>query len=130
MSNTPSSLETEGGPQVSCPPSPAYNQQTRVVSLAERLARARSINQVDINLKAILDSNTRAFFEVFSRQIQLIKSRLPDLDGDRVTVFDRVLLLLTNDGVELNTAPAIMYFFEEFLGISANSETRCKYEVF
>lgn len=58
------------------------------------------------------------FLEVFARQANLIKSRCQSFDDGHVTVYDKVLLKLTENGNIFDSVAAQEYFCEEFLGIS------------
>ncbi len=58
------------------------------------------------------------FYEVFARQANLIKSRCQSFEDCHVTVYDKVLLCLTNNGNRFDNAAAQEYFCEEYLGIS------------
>ena len=62
------------------------------------------------------------FFEVFSRQANLIKSRCQSFDDGHVTVYDKVLLSLTENGNRFDSVAAQEYFCEEFLGISRDGD--------
>ncbi len=61
------------------------------------------------------------FYEVFARQANLIKSRCQSFDYCHVTVYDRVLLCLTDNGNRFDNAAAQEYFCEEFLGINKDA---------
>ncbi|KAF7510367.1 hypothetical protein GJ744_006863 [Endocarpon pusillum] len=58
------------------------------------------------------------FYEVIARQANLIKSRSQSFADGHVTVYDKVLLCLTDNGNRFDNAAAQEYFCEEFLGIS------------
>jgi hypothetical protein len=58
------------------------------------------------------------FLEAFTRQANLIKSRCQAFDDCHVTVYDKVLLMLTDNGNRFDSPAAQEYFCEEFLGIS------------
>jgi hypothetical protein len=58
------------------------------------------------------------FYEVFARQANLIKSRCQDFEDGYVSIFDKVLLELTDNGNVFDSVPAQEYFCEEYLGIS------------
>lgn len=58
------------------------------------------------------------FLEVFARHANLIKSRCQSFDDGHVTVYDKVLLGLTDNGNRFDSVAAQEYFCEEFLGIS------------
>lgn len=56
----------------------------------------------------------------FERRLNLIKSRSQAFQDSHVTVFDKVLLQLTQNGSHLGHPAAIQYFCEEFLAIPTN----------
>ena len=58
------------------------------------------------------------FLEAFARQANLIKSRIQSFDVGHVTVYDKVLLKLTDNGNRFDSIAAQEYFCEEFLGTS------------
>ncbi len=62
------------------------------------------------------------FFEVFARQANLIKSRCQSFDDGHVTVYDKVLLGLTENGNRFDSAASQEYFCEEFLGVSRDGD--------
>jgi hypothetical protein len=64
----------------------------------------------------------RLFLEVFSRHIQLLKSRSQAFEDAHVTVYDKALLTLTRNGNQLDSPAAIQYFCEEFLGIDTSGD--------
>jgi len=81
------------------------------------LAQAQKVTQLDPQVNAILSLNRGAFFETFSRRVELVKSRSQAFQDCHVTVFDKVLLILTENGKDLDNTAAISYFCEEHLGI-------------
>jgi len=90
------------------------------------LAQVQQVDQLDPSINAILSVNRVAFFDTFSRRVQLIKSRSQAFQDSHVTVFDKVLLVLTQNGKELDTAAAISYFCEEHLGIPKDAPSAQK----
>lgn len=84
---------------------------------------ALDIDQLSSSLQQTIKDNQAAFFNTFQRQINLIKSRSQVFSNHQVTVFDKTLLILTEDGAVLNKPAAIAFFCEEFLGISPNSSS-------
>jgi len=77
--------------------------------------RAREVNTIDPDIEVIISEHRGAFTSTFSRRIALIQSRSQAWKDNHVTVFDKVLLLLTRNGNELDTPAAIAYFCKEFL---------------
>jgi hypothetical protein len=57
------------------------------------------------------------FSQIFTRQIELLKSRSQAFEDCHVTVYDKTLLTLTRNGNDLENPTAIVYFCEEYLGI-------------
>lgn len=93
------------------------------------LRQAQQIDHLDPIFDAIVSNNPDAFFDGFSRKVELIKSRTQAFEVCHVTVFDKVLLALTQNGNDLNTAPAISYFCDEFLGIPSGMSLSRKDEI-
>lgn len=87
----------------------------------ELLAHARTVDCLDPRVGTFIAANRTDFFTTFSRQVNLIRSRSQAFQDCHVTVFDKVLLELTQNGANLDNAPAIHYFCEEFLAIPTNT---------
>ena len=64
----------------------------------------------------------RLFLEVFSRHIELLKSRSQAFEDGHVTVYDKALLNLTHNGNDLDNPHAIQYFCEDFLGVDTSGD--------
>lgn len=64
----------------------------------------------------------RRFMEVFSRHIELLKSRSQAFEDCHITVYDKALLNLTRNGNDLDSPHAIQYFCEDFLGIDTSGD--------
>ncbi|KAM5476991.1 hypothetical protein MauCBS54593_000262 [Microsporum audouinii] len=62
------------------------------------------------------------FNHVFEHHICLIRSRSQDLEDARITVYDKALLILTNNGSSLSHFGAIELFKDEVLGIRKESD--------
>ena len=90
------------------------------------LAQVQKNDRLDPVIKAIVTVNQDAFFETFSRRVELIKSRSQAFQDCHVTIFDKVLLILTQNGRELGNAAAISYFCEEHLGIPSSAASTLK----
>lgn len=58
------------------------------------------------------------FLEVFARQANMIKSRMQSFEDCHVTVYDKALLKLTDNGNRFDMEGAQEFFCEEYLGIS------------
>lgn len=101
--------------------SPQHNAtpEDEVQSLIEQ---ARTVAHVDETIAKELSLKTKAFFNIFGRQVELIKSRSQAFEDCHVTVYDKVLLALTDNGNHLSHPAAIMYFCEEYFGIGYQDE--------
>jgi hypothetical protein len=64
----------------------------------------------------------RLLLDVFSRHIELLKSRSQAFEDGHITVYDKALLNLTRNGNDLESPHAIQYFCEDFLGIDTSGD--------
>lgn len=87
----------------------------------ELLAHARTVKSLSPTIKLFVTTHHDAFFKTFERRINLIRSRSQAFQDSHVTVFDKVLLELTQNGDFLDHPAAIQYFCEEFLAIPTNT---------
>ena len=62
------------------------------------------------------------FLEVFARQANMIKSRMQSFEDCHVTVYDKALLRLTDNGNRFDMEGAQEFFCEEYLGISKDGD--------
>lgn len=85
------------------------------------LAQARTVDKIDPTVHSFISSNRKAFLEVFSRRVSLIKSRSQSFQDCQVTIFDKALLELTQNGHVLISAASVYFFCKEFLAISSNA---------
>lgn len=93
------------------------NPDDEVREILDELASSTYLNPMVE--KFLQDPGQRdLFYEVFARQANLIKSRCQDFVDGQVTVYDKVLLELTENGNVFESVAAQEYFCEEFLGIS------------
>ena len=93
------------------------NPEDEVREIVDQLRSSTYLNPIVVNfLKERRQKDL--FYEVFARQANLIKSRVQSFDDCHVTVYDKVLLCLTDNGNRFDNAAAQEYFCEEFLGIS------------
>ncbi|KAK5952093.1 hypothetical protein OHC33_006980 [Knufia fluminis] len=92
------------------------------------LAQVQKIDNLDPSVNAVICANRSAFFETFSRRIELIKSRSQAFQDHRITIYDKVLLTLTQNGKVLDNTAAISFYCEEHLGIP-NSAASAQKEV-
>lgn len=106
----------------SCPSSsPTKYSADPAGQVEELLAQAQIAVELDPRVERFVVENCNDFFTAFMRQVNLIKSRSQAFEDCHVTVFDKVLLELTQNGNNLKNAPAVRYFCEEFLGIPSNA---------
>lgn len=87
------------------------------------LAQAQTVEYLSPTTENFITTHHDAFFKTFERRINLIRSRSQAFQDFHVTVFDKVLLELTQNGHHLNHPAAIQYFCEEFLAIPTNIST-------
>jgi hypothetical protein len=85
-----------------------------VAVLVEKAQRTQSLGPAVHNF---LNSHQNAFLGLFSRQIELIKSRSQDLRDAQITVFDKAMLTLTENPKCLMDPAAVKFFCEEYLNI-------------
>jgi hypothetical protein len=90
--------------------------------VADRVHELRSSTYLNPIVEKFLREpiHKEIFYEVFARQANLIKSRCQDFEDGYVSIFDKVLLELTDNGNVFDSIPAQEYFCEEYLGISKN----------
>lgn len=106
-----------GGSSIFLSSSPARYSSDPSGEVDLLLARARTIQCLNPTTESFIATNRTAFFNTFERRINLIKSRSQAFQDSHVTVFDKVLLQLTQNGGHLDHTAAIQYFCEEFLAI-------------
>jgi hypothetical protein len=94
---------------------PILTSRAQVESLAPVLSNFLSINR-------------DPFLQVFDRQIQLIRSRSQAFEDGHVTVYDKVLLNLTQNGTNLDQPSAIQYYCEQFLGLNVHGDPKHTFE--
>lgn len=88
-------------------------------------ATAQKVISLDHKLSTVINCHREKFFDTFSRQIQLLKSRSQAFEDAHITVYDKVLLLLTDNGNQLQTPAAIAWYCKEHLGFSLNDTSDC-----
>ncbi|OQU94131.1 hypothetical protein CLAIMM_00538 isoform 2 [Cladophialophora immunda] len=96
------------------PPHLARSPDDEVQILVQR---ARGVEALGSAFDSFLVSYNHAFFDVFDRQVELIKSRSQAFEDGHVTVFDKTLLILTHNGNDLDNPAAIKYYCREYLNI-------------
>ncbi|KAK4938965.1 hypothetical protein LTR10_020713 [Elasticomyces elasticus] len=88
--------------------------EDEVPILVERASRVTTLCPAVNNFMVV---HKTAFLSLFARQINLIRSRSQAFEDGHITVFDKTLLTLTQNGTDLDNPAAIQYYCEEFLGI-------------
>lgn len=101
--------------------SPATYTSGALAEVDVLFAQAQKTTQLDPQIEALVTFARGEFFLTFARRVNLIRSRSQAFQDCRVTVFDKVLLRLTQNGDNLENAAAITYFCEEFLAIPADT---------
>lgn len=87
--------------------------------------------QVDIMVPALANFysvNKMAFLQVFDRQIQLILRRSQLWEDREVSIYDKALLRLTQNGTDLDHPSAIQFYCEQFLGLNVNGDHQYGFE--
>lgn len=87
------------------------------------VARAIQVTTLGPAVDNFMALHKDAFLSMFARQINLIKSRSQAFEDGHITVFDKTLLTLTQNGTDLDNPAAIQYYCEEFLGIHFGAST-------
>ncbi|KAJ9602840.1 hypothetical protein H2200_012620 [Cladophialophora chaetospira] len=93
----------------------SQDPEDAVVVLLEKARRAHTLSPAVENF---LKSHQSTFFGLFSRQIELIKSRSQDFRDAEITVFDKTLLTLTEHPDCLMNPATVNFFCEEYLNIN------------
>ncbi|KAK5303860.1 hypothetical protein LTR99_004315 [Exophiala xenobiotica] len=83
--------------------------------------RTRNMAGLSPALSSFMALHKPAFLEMFNRQLQLIRSRSQAFEDAHITIFDKVLLNLTQNGTDLDNPAAIQYYCEEYLGINTGA---------
>lgn len=102
---------------------PSADRQNPADEVPQLVARAQSA-ALSPAISACLRNaeQKRLFLEVFSRHIELLKSRSQAFEDAHITVYDKALLNLTRNGNDLESPHAIQYFCEDFLGIDTSGD--------
>lgn len=112
----PPSNITDEDPAFSSSPG-KKNPEDEVREIVDELRSSTYLNPIVVSfLKERRQKDL--FYEVFARQANLIKSRCQSFEDCHVTIYDKVLLCLTDNGNRFDNAAAQEYFCEEYLGIS------------
>ena len=69
-------------------------------------------------LATVMTTHKQLILSVLDRQIQLLRSRSQALEDGQVTVYDKALLDLTSDGINLENPSALLFWCEYYLGIN------------
>ncbi|ETI21358.1 hypothetical protein G647_07704 [Cladophialophora carrionii CBS 160.54] len=85
--------------------------------VADLVEKAQQTQTLSPAVDHFLASHQSGFFALFSRQIELIKSRSQDLRDAQITIFDKALLALTEHPRCLMHPASVKFFCEEYLNI-------------
>lgn len=98
----------------------AHASQGPSDEVTELALEAQNVQTLNPAVAAMLrdPEKKRDFLHHMHRQIQLITSRSQAFEDAHVTVYDKTLLTLTQNGNKLDHPPAIEYYCDEFLGVS------------
>ena len=98
----------------------AHASQGPSDEVTERALEAQNVQTINPAVAAMLREPNRKkdFLHHMFRTIQLIQSRSQAFEDAHVTVYDKTLLALTQNGNKLDHPPAIEYYCDEFLGVS------------
>ena len=69
------------------------------------------------------DDHKELFFDLLARQCNLIKSRCQAFEDGHITVYDKVLLRLTDNGNRFDAIAAQAYYCAEYLGIDPDGDS-------
>ncbi|EXJ76728.1 uncharacterized protein A1O5_01236 [Cladophialophora psammophila CBS 110553] len=86
--------------------------------------RAQGVEALSPAFDNFLVSYNHAFFDLVERQIELIKSRSQAFEDGHVSVFDKVLLILTQNGNNLNNPAAISFYCKEYLNVDIGASAQ------
>ncbi|KAL2406462.1 hypothetical protein ABEF93_006652 [Exophiala dermatitidis] len=111
-------------PSPSLPASPPPGEAQRkgpeddVSSLVCEAKKVTALNPLVADFMTGNKGHNKQLFSTLIRcQLQLIKGRSPDFPDSQVTVFDKALVELTNNGRELETPAVVKFFCEHYLNI-------------
>ncbi|KAN0079066.1 hypothetical protein V8E54_005579 [Elaphomyces granulatus] len=91
----------------------------------ERLAsKYKRIGATHPMLQEILKKPEKfsSIWDVINRQLSLIKSRSQAFEDGEITVYDKALLVLSDNGNNVKNHGALNLYLEEFIGIAQDSE--------
>ncbi|KAL1971288.1 hypothetical protein VTN77DRAFT_240 [Rasamsonia byssochlamydoides] len=102
--------------------------ESQVIDL---VSKYRDIKEPRPVLRKILGKpeTYRLLWEIIAHQLALIKSRSQAFEDSHVTVYDKALLILSNNGNEISNAGALELYIEEFMGISPNKHAQMMDEI-
>ncbi|KAG9795981.1 hypothetical protein KCU88_g79, partial [Aureobasidium melanogenum] len=111
-------------PSPSLPASPPPGEAQRkgpeddVSSLVCEAKKVTALNPLVADFMTGNKGHNKQLFSTLIRcQLQLVKGRSPDFPDGQVTVFDKALVELTNNGRELETPAVVKFFCEHYLNI-------------
>jgi hypothetical protein len=108
-------------------PGPSHLHLThgRPEAQVEKLtSKYKSIDPAHPMLEEILKKPEKFsnIWDVISRQLSLIKSRSQAFEDGEITVYDKTLLVLSDNGNNAKNLEALNLYLEEFMGIPQDSE--------
>lgn len=88
--------------------------------VTEIALKAQNVQTLHPAVAAMLEEPEKKadFLHRMFRHVQSIQSRSQALEDATVTVYDKTLLTLTQNGNKLDHPPAIEYYCDRFLGVS------------
>ena len=111
-------------------PGPSHLHLTRPLhghpeAQVEKLAsKYKSIDTTHPMLEEILKKPEKfsSIWDVIGRQLSLIKSRSQAFEDGEITVYDKALLVLSDNGNNARNLGALNLYLGEFMGITQNSK--------
>lgn len=105
-SKTPSSSRQCGSP----------TPEEQVIELVEKYREVNSLSPI-LHGPLKKPDQISLFFQVLERHLSLIKSRSQAFEDGHVTVYDKALLSLTQNGSDLHNMGALELYLDEVVGI-------------
>lgn len=89
--------------------------QDQVAELVEKYGRHGSVSLLHEPLKKL--EQMSQFLEVFERHLLIVKSRSQAFEDGHITIYDKALLSLTQNGSDLRNVGALELYLDEVVGI-------------
>ncbi|KAK2759182.1 hypothetical protein FQN54_003282 [Arachnomyces sp. PD_36] len=111
--------DTDGGVGDSDASSPSCRTPSPEEQVVELVNKYGDVNSLSTVLHEPLKKPEQIslFFEVLERHVSLIKSRSQAFEDGHVTVYDKALLALTQNGTDLHNMGALELYLDEVVGI-------------